>query len=43
MTEGVKLLEVRELLPPQKKKPQGKQHGKQQNKQMFKKKGFNRV
>jgi hypothetical protein len=43
MTEGVKLLEVRELIPPVKKKPMGKQHGKQQNKQFIKKKGYNRV
>jgi hypothetical protein len=45
MTEGVKLLEVRELIPPVKKKPQqgkqqNKQHGKQQNKPYNKKKGY---
>ncbi len=42
MTEGVKLLEVRELLPQTKKKPQGKPHGKQQNKQFIRKKGYTR-
>jgi hypothetical protein len=42
VTEGVKILEVRELLPPQKKKPLNKQHGKQQNKYSGKKKGYNR-
>ena len=42
ITEGVRILDVRELLPPSKKKPQGKQHGKQQNKQHGKKKGYNR-
>jgi hypothetical protein len=43
VTEGVKILEVKELLPPVKKKPQqGKSHGKQPNKQHNKKKGFNR-
>ena len=42
VTKGVKILEVRELIPQVKKKPQqGKQHGKQQNKQ-FKKKVHNR-
>jgi hypothetical protein len=42
MTEGVKILEVKDLIPPVKKKPQqGKQHGKQQNKQ-YKKKGHSR-
>lgn len=40
MTDGVKILEVRELVPPAKKKQQqGKSHGKQQNKQFNKKKG----
>lgn len=40
MTDGVKILEVRELVPPVKKKPQmGKPHGKQMNKQFNKKKG----
>ena len=40
MTDGVKILEVRELIPPVKRKPQlGKPHGKQQNKQFNKKKG----
>jgi hypothetical protein len=42
MTEGVRILEVRELLPQVKKKPQGKPHGKPQNKQYNKKKGFTR-
>lgn len=40
VTDGVKILEVKELLPPSKKKNQGKQHGKQQNKQYNKKKGY---
>ena len=42
ITEGVKILEVRELIPPVKRKPQGKPHGKQQNKQYIKKKGHSR-
>jgi hypothetical protein len=42
MTDGVKILEVKELLPPVKRKPQGKLHGKQQNKQYNKKKGHSR-
>jgi len=43
MTDGVKILEVRELIPPVKKKPQqGKSHGKQQSRQYIKKKGHNR-
>jgi hypothetical protein len=42
MTEGVKILEVKELIPPPRKKPQGKQHGKPQNKNFIKKKGYNR-
>lgn len=43
VTEGVKILEVKELLPqPKKKQQQGKSHGKQQNKQFIKKKGHNR-
>ncbi len=43
MTEGVRILEVKELLPQPKKKPmQGKPHGKQQNKQYNKKKSHNR-
>jgi hypothetical protein len=37
--EGVKLMEVRELLPQTKKRPLAKQHGKQQNKQFIRKKG----
>lgn len=40
MTEGVKILEVRELIPPVKRKPLGKPHGKQQNKPYNKKKGY---
>ena len=40
ITDGVRILEVKELLPPVKRKPQmGKPHGKQQNKQYIKKKG----
>jgi hypothetical protein len=39
MTEGVKILEIKELIPPVRRKPQGKTHGKQQNKQYIKKKG----
>ncbi len=40
MTEGVRILEVRELVPPVKRKPlQGKPRGKQQNKQFVRKKG----
>lgn len=42
MTDGVKILEVRDLIPPVKRKPQGKPHGKQQNKQYIKKKGYSR-
>jgi hypothetical protein len=42
MTDGVKILEVRELIPPVKRKPMGKPHGKQQNKQFVKKKGYTR-
>jgi len=40
MTEGVRILEVRELIPPVKRKPVGKPHGgKPQNKNFIKKKG----
>jgi hypothetical protein len=39
ITDGVKILEIKELLPQTKKKSQGKLHGKQQNKQYIKKKG----
>jgi hypothetical protein len=39
MTDGVRILEVKELLPQPKKKPLGRQHGRQQNKQFNKKKG----
>jgi hypothetical protein len=42
ITEGVKILEVRELMPPPKRKPMGKPHGKQQNKQFNKRKGYSR-
>lgn len=43
ITDGIKILEVKDLIPPVKKKPQqGKQHGKQQSKQFSKKKGHNR-
>jgi Domain of unknown function (DUF4290) len=42
VTEGVKILEVRELMPQAKRKPLGRTHGKQQNKQFNKKKGYNR-
>jgi len=42
MTEGVKILEVRELIPPVKRKPMGKPHGKQQNNKFIKKKGYSR-
>jgi hypothetical protein len=39
ITDGVKILEIKELLPQTKKKSQGKLHGKQQNKPYNKKKG----
>jgi hypothetical protein len=42
MTEGVRILEVRELLPQPKKKPQSKPQGRHQNKPFNKKKGFSR-
>ena len=42
MTEGVKILEIKDLLPQVKRRPQGKSHGKQQNKQYSRKKGYNR-
>jgi len=43
MTEGIKILEFRELITPVKRKPQqGKPHGKQQNKPYNKKKGYTR-
>jgi hypothetical protein len=42
MTDGVRILEVKELLPQTKKKQLGKPHGKQQNKQFNKKKGYSR-
>jgi hypothetical protein len=42
MTDGVKILEVKDLIPQAKKKPQGKSHGRQQSKQYSRKKGHNR-
>jgi len=42
MTDGVKILEAKDLMPQTKKKPMGKQHGKQQNKQFIKKKNYGR-
>ncbi|HUX97472.1 MAG TPA: DUF4290 domain-containing protein [Bacteroidales bacterium] len=42
MTDGVKILEIRELMPQPKKKPQGKSQGKHQNKPYNKKKGYSR-
>jgi hypothetical protein len=42
MTEGVKILEIKELIPTSKRKPQGKSHNKQQNKPFNKKKGYAR-
>lgn len=42
ITPGVKILEAKELVPPVKKRPVVKPHGKQQNKQFGKKKGYNR-
>ncbi len=42
MTEGVKILDIKELLPQVKKKSQGKSYGKQQGKQHSRKKGHNR-
>lgn len=38
MTDGVKILEVKELIPPVKRKPMGKPHGKQQGGKQFMKK-----
>jgi hypothetical protein len=40
MTDGVKILEVKELIPAVKRKPQGKPHNKQQGKPFNKKKGY---
>jgi len=40
ITDGVKILEVKELLPQVKRKPLGKPHGRPQNKQFIKKKGY---
>jgi hypothetical protein len=42
MTDGVRILEVKELIPPVKRKPAGKPYNKQQNKQFVKKKGYTR-
>jgi hypothetical protein len=42
MTDGVRILEVKELIPPVKRKPAGKPYNKQQNKQYVKKKGYTR-
>ncbi len=43
MTDGVRILEIRELIPPVKRKPTGnKPHGKQMNKPFNKKKGYSR-
>ena len=42
MTAGVRILEVKELIPPVKRKPAGKPYNKQQNKQFVKKKGYTR-
>ena len=42
ITEGVKILEVKELIPATKRKPQGKPHNKQPNKQFNKKKGYSK-
>jgi len=42
MTDGVRILEVKELIPPVKRKPAGKPYNKQQNKPFVKKKGYSR-
>lgn len=43
ITEGIKILEVKDLIPPVKKKPQqGRPQGRQQNKPYNKKKVYNR-
>ena len=42
MTDGVRILEIKELIPQVKRKPMGKPHGKQQNKPYNKKKGYSR-
>jgi len=42
ITEGVRILEVKELIPQVKRKPMTKPHGKQPNKPFNKKKGFTR-
>jgi len=42
LPEGMKIPEIKELIPQNKKKQSGKQHNKQQNKHSLKKKGFNR-
>ncbi|MDX9811117.1 MAG: DUF4290 domain-containing protein [Bacteroidales bacterium] len=42
MSEGIKILEVKELVPPVKKKIQGKPYKQQPNKHNIKKKGYQR-
>jgi hypothetical protein len=42
ITDGVKILEIKELIPQVKRKPAGKQHGKLQKQQFIKKKGYTR-
>jgi hypothetical protein len=42
MTEGVKILDTKDLIPQVKKKTTGKPHGKQQNRPYNKKKGYSR-
>jgi hypothetical protein len=42
MTDGVRILEVKELIPSAKRKPQGKSHNKQANKPFNKKKGHSK-
>jgi hypothetical protein len=42
ITEGIKILETRDLIPQTKKKQQGRPHGKQSNKPYGKKKVYNR-
>ena len=42
ITDGVKILETKELMPVANKKSQSKPHGKQNNKQFHKKKAYNK-
>ena len=42
ITDGIKILEIKELIPQVKRKPAGKPHGKQQKPQFAKKKGYTR-